>query len=219
MEENFMGMFLNYHSIADNYTPNNLIKAFPFKECDKKLLPTEMSKPYEEYDARGELEGYFWRYGDTLNLEFFIDGEVTVEDDSIILRGYNETPTESTIGFIGQRCYNICDFISWTCVAVENKKYFWEKDKVFTYPDTNNTIYVSAKDYLSDKSAKITIYNFRMEPIYVYTVKASTNIIMSITKELSEKLVKGIYYCSLEINNLNMQQTIFFPQDCKILVK
>jgi hypothetical protein len=214
-----MGMFLNYHNIADNYTPNNLIKAFPFEPNSSKLLPTEMSKPYEEYDARGELEGYFWRYGDTLNLEFSIDGEITVEDDSIILRTMNECPTTNTIGFIGQRCYNICDFVSWTCTAVINKEYIWTKDDIFTYPNTKNSIYVSAKDYLKEKTARVTIYNFRMEPIYIHNVSASTNVIVPITKELSEKMVKGIYYCSLDIYNLEMQSAIFFPQDCKLLVK
>ena len=214
-----MGMFLNYHSISDNYTPNNLIKAFPCTMSSSKLLATDISKPYEEYNVNGELEGYFWRYGDTLNLDFTIDGEITVESDAIILSSANEEPDENTVGHIGQKCYNICDFVSWTCVAFSNSKYIWSKDSAFTYPNTDNTIYVSAKDYLEGKSAKITLYNFRMEPIYIYNVKASSNIIMPITKELSEKMVKGIYYCSLEISSLDMQQTIFFPQDCKILVK
>ena len=69
-----MGMFLNYQNIANSY-PNNLVNAFPSCDICSKLNPLEASKPYEEYNIKGDLIGYFWRYGETLNLEFDIDGE------------------------------------------------------------------------------------------------------------------------------------------------
>ena len=44
-----------------------------------------MGKPYEEYDVSGNLIGYWWYYGNTINLEFNIEGEVTYEgNDSYI---------------------------------------------------------------------------------------------------------------------------------------
>ena len=118
-----MGMFLNYHNIADNYVPNNLIKAFPFKQNVSKLDPQSASKPYEEYNTKGDLCGYFWREGETLNLEFNLDGEITVESDAMILTVSGQEPAG---GDVGQRAYNIIDLISWTCVVKDDES-IWER--------------------------------------------------------------------------------------------
>jgi hypothetical protein len=101
-------MFTNYNSIPENYVPNNLVRSFPVGRSYTKLDPIQASKPYEEYDAKGELIGYFWRYGETLNLEFNIDGEITVEDDAIVLTSAGTTPDNAT-GKILQRAYNVID--------------------------------------------------------------------------------------------------------------
>ena len=113
-----MGMFLNYHNIDSNYRPNNLINAFPSKMNSSKLDPLDASKPFEEYNTKGELTGYFWRYGETLNLEFNIDGEITIESNAMLLKIKGQEPTTVTMGKVGQRVYNIVDLRSWTCVAV-----------------------------------------------------------------------------------------------------
>ena len=73
-------MFLNYENLSDSYIPNNLSSHKCRPESYTKLSPVDASKPYELYNAKGELEGYFWYYGDTINLDFTIDGEVTLED-------------------------------------------------------------------------------------------------------------------------------------------
>ncbi len=215
-----MGMFLNYQNIADNYIPNNLINAFPLKVRDSKLSPTDASKPYEEYNTKGELDGYFWRYGDTLNLEFDLDGEITLEGDAIVVSSKGVCPTTYTVGKIGQRFYNVADLTSFTCVSSLGGKYLWEKDKTFTYPSgAERTVYVSAEDYLADKNVEVTIYNFRLEPIYNKFFKGATTITLPIDVELSAKLVKGIYYCSLRVFSNTMSTTVFEPTDCKLLVK
>ena len=215
-----MGMFLNYHNIADNYMPNNLINAFPTKDKCSKLDPIEASKPYEEYDAKGELEGYFWRYGDTLNLEFNIDGEITIESDAIISTTKGQYPTERTIGKIGQRFYNVADMKSFTCVAQYSHGYYWEEDRVFTYPTSaSKSVYISADSYLSNKQVEVTIYNFRLEPICKKVFGGAPTIRFFIDKELSNALVKGVYYCSLRVYDEITNTVVFEPSDCKLLVK
>ena len=200
--------------------PNNLINAFPLRIKDSKLNPIDASKPYEEYNVKGELEGYFWRYGDTLNLEFNLDGEITLEGDAIIVSGVGQAPTVHTVGKVGQRLYNITDFKSYTCVAVTSGKYVWQEDEVFTYPSSaERSVYVSASDYLKDKNVEVTIYNFRMEPICKKVYTGSTIIIFPIDKELSDTLVKGIYYCSLRVFTDTTSVLAFEPTDCKLLVK
>ena len=216
-----MGMFLNYQNIADNYKPNNLINAFPRKMNSSKLDPLDASKPFEEYNAKGELSGYFWRQGETLNLEFNIDGEITLEANAILLTAKGQAPTLNTLGKVGQRAYNIVDFRSLTCSAVTTTgKYIWEEDAEFTYPlNSDRSVYISAEDYLKDKQVEVTLYNFRMEPICKKLYNAAPTIIFPIDRELSKVLPKGIYHCSVSVFNDEVCYTIFDANDCDLLVK
>ena len=215
-----MGMFLNYQDIANNYTPNNLIKEFNKPQSYTKLDPIDASKPYEEYNVKGELEGYYWNYKDTINLEFNIDGEITIEGTALVYKITGQTPTNTTPGSINQRAYNIIDLRSWTCVAVERGNYTWQEDEVFTYIlGGDRSVYVSAEQYLKNKTIIITLYNFRFEAIHEQSFNGNSQIIFKIDDELSKKLVKGIYYCSLEVVGPDVHQTIFAPEDCKLLVK
>lgn len=158
-------MFSNYQNLSENYIPNNLSQQLT-KPCSyTKLNPCEITKPYELYNAKNELEGYYWYYGNTINLEFEIDGEVLDIDGN----GTGE--------------------------------------------------FVPAKDYLADKIATINIYDFRMNIIHTQTIQAYENIIITIDPELSNKMVKGIYYCSLDISNSKSHENIFTAEDCKLLVK
>lgn len=216
-----MGMFYNYQNIAENYMPNNLINAFPCKLTTSKLDPLEASKPFEEYNTKGELTGYFWRQGETLNLEFNIDGEITIESDALIFKSHGAAPTEYTMGKVGQKAYNILDLRSYECVAATSRgKYVWEQDAEFTYPlNSDRSVYISAEDYLKDKQVTVTLYNFRMEPVCSKVFSASPRVIFTIDKELSSRLVKGIYYCSVTVSNEEVCYTIFDSNDCNLLVK
>ena len=89
-------MFTSYQNLSEYYIPNNLSKKLTSPKSYTKLDPNEKSKPYELYNAKGELEGYYWHEGDQLVLDFSIDGEVTVESSAIIFDAHGETPTEDT---------------------------------------------------------------------------------------------------------------------------
>ena len=215
-----MGMFLNYQDIAANYTPNNLYKKFPQYSNASKLQPLDITKPYEEYDIKGNLIGYYWYYGNTINLDFTIDGEITVESDALILSNKGEYPDQTTVGKLRQKCYNIVDFISWTCTGIIDNSYIWTQDSEFTYPEySDRPVYVSSEDYLKDKKILVTIYNFRHEPIVDKLFEGSPNIVFTIDKELSQLLIKNVYYCSLTVFNDDTNITIFSIEDCKLVVK
>lgn len=214
-----MGMFLNYQNIANNYMPNNLTCSFPVGKSYTKLDPIQASKPYEEYNTKGELIGYFWRYGETLNLEFNIDGEITIEDDAIILTASGEVPSKTT-GKVMQRAYNVVDLRSWTCMIVDaDGNSDWKEDDDFTYSETGKSVYLSAADFLKDKKVDISLYNFRHEPIHTEVFDGTTKVIFNITPELSKKLIRGIYYCSLTVFNDEVNLPIFTNSDCTLLVK
>ena len=148
-----MSMFTNYgeNSTTCPHTTN--------KECYSNRVP------YAEYNANNELVGYYWYYGDTVDIQFDVTGEVTIEPDSIVYIASGDMPQENTVGYINQKAYNIVDYISWTCVAIIEDKYIWAEDEVFEAPDNGGKLlYISAKNFLKDMLYKICIYNGRYEP-------------------------------------------------------
>lgn len=215
-----MGMFLNYQNIAENYQPNNLVAAFPTYTYETKLNPIDISKPYEEYDIKGNLIGYSWVYGETIILEFLIDGKITIESTDIVYNYTGGAPDTHTVGNIGTCAYNVVDFISWTCVGIENDSYIWAQDTSFKYNESGSRdVYISSKDYLKNKIASFKLYNFRHEVIYELSLPATEVFKVEIDKELSNKLVKGLYYCSLTVIGDSSTQVVFDESDGSLLVK
>ena len=74
-----MGMFDEYDFL------NTDCNTHPLCSCDpiNMFNPCRPNKPYEEYDVEGKLIGYYWYHKDTINLEFNIEGEITLVDDTI----------------------------------------------------------------------------------------------------------------------------------------
>jgi hypothetical protein len=213
-------MFTNYQNLSDYYIPNNLNKQIKTPQSYTKLERNKASKPYELYNIKNELEGYYWYEGEIFNLEFNIDGEITIESNSLIFNAPGECPNLLTEGRIGQKAYNISDLISWTCISIAVDNYIWEQDSEFIYPlGAEKSVFVSAKEYLKDKIIKATFYNFRLEEMFSKTFEGQSQIIISIDNELKDFFKKGIYYCSLEVSGSNTYQKLFGPQDCKLLVK
>lgn len=215
-----MGMFLNYQNISNSYTPNNLHKAFHMETPISSLDPIDASKPYEHYDAKGVLDGYSWRYGDTIKLDFSLDGEIAVENDAIISYIKGQYPNEQCEGNVGQKFYNLADIVSYTCSGIVNGGYYWVRDTSFTYPlENGNSVYFDASTYLADKTVEVSILNFRMEPIETQTFFGTSRVVFEITKDLSRKMTKGIYYCSVAIINDHSKLVVFNSTDCKLLVQ
>lgn len=215
-----MGMFLNYQNVSPSYYPDNITQKFPVGKSYTKLDPIQASKPYEEYDFAGNLIGYYWHYGDTLKLEFNIDGEIMIENDAIVLNHVGETPSENIPAYVGQKCYNIVDLKSWTCTHVLKNQSYWKQDEEFTYPtEDGRSVYISADEYIKDKVVELVIYNFRHEKLYIETYQGTSTIIFDITSEVSKTLKEGIYYCSLRVFNDNTSITIFNNDDCKLIVR
>ena len=214
-------MFDTYEHLQDNYIPNNINPCPPKKCNDEKLDPCIIKKPYEDYNIEGEVVGYWWYYKDILNLEFNITGDVVVEDNAIVYTAIGEKPTTETIGEIDQKAYNVVDLLSWTCTAIDGDKYHWTEDVEFDNPEAGDrNIYITAEDFMKDKQVTVQLYNFRHEPLVLKTYAGSTKIIFAIDKEMSEQLVKGVYYCTLTIwSGDTFNKTIFEQTDCTLTVK
>lgn len=220
-----MGMFTSYECLEKTYvTPNNIK---PEKSCEQEsnITSCRPRKPYEDCNVKGELTGYWWNYGDTINLDFHITGDIVVEDDAIVYTAINDKPTEETIGVAGQKAYNITDLKSWTCDIIDNVC-IWVEDEEFTNPEAGSrNIYVSAEEYVKNRYITFTLYNFRMEEIDKQTFEGATDIIYEINEELSNKLVKGVYYGKLTLWEKNIENTpkliftLFDSTSCTFTVK
>jgi len=215
-------MFRNYQSeLLKNYQPNNLVNEFSCSTPDSKLISRDSSKPYEEYNIKGEHVGYFWRQGETLNLEFLIEGEVTVEPSAIVSTVSGETPDELYTSVPAPpRYYNLTDLNSWSCY-VDSGVTKWVQDEEFRYPDgATRTVYMPVSKYLQDKTVTVTLYNFRMEEVHAWTPEVkNSKVVCRIDRELSTKLPKGVYYCKVTVGNELVSFTIFDTNDCLLLVK
>jgi len=159
-------MFSNYENIPDMYIPSNRPTCPPPEKCCPNLDLCKPTRPYyADYDIEGNLVGYWWYYGNTFDLEFNIEGEITVEGS-----------------------------LQWSPID----------------------------EFIDGKLVTMNLYNFRREIIYTQVIKAtSSKVIFSIDQELSNKLVRGVYYCSLSISDekLGFDQTVLQMEDCVLNVK
>lgn len=212
-------MYENYNNKLTDYIPNNLT-------YDGKS-PQRYPIPYTEYNVDGDIVGYYWYYGDTVNLVFDIDGELTVESNSIIYSISGQFPTTETEGELNQKAYNVIDLISWTLssiteVGAEQIIYNWTQDETFEAPtEGDKKVYITASDYIKGMVAKIQIHNFRYEIVYTEEKKIEENpneIILSIGKDLSNKLVKGTYYITLTLIDEAVQCYIPLLKDKECIV-
>jgi hypothetical protein len=210
-----MNQFANYEQLSKGYVPNNVNDFYKFEEV--------VNKPYTMCNDNGDVIGYYWHYGDTVNLQFDIYGEVTVSNDAILLNGENVVPNENTMGHINQLAYNITDSKCWKCVGidVDNNTYIWEEVE-WTMPNNlGKSIYVSADKYVQNKMMLLKLYNFRYEEIYSQEFESSNVVNFTIDSELSNRLLKGVYYLTLTL--LDSDSVTYMPiikdRDCQLLVK
>lgn len=185
-------------------------------------IPVVPRSPFEEYNAEGQLVGYYWYYGDTVNLQFTIDGEISVLSNAIIFSVSGQQPTASTKAVIGQKAYNIVDLISWTCIAVNGTDAIWTEDATFTSSDIGTqNLYFNIESYLEGKIVTFRMYDFRKEEVYMTEVIGASTITITIDQELSNKLLRGNYSCSLVMydEDLGTYLTILDSSNCKLLVK
>lgn len=133
-----------------------------------QIVQNNPNKPYEVVDARGVLTGYFWYYGNSVDLTWDIVGEAT--------------------------------------------------------SDQNGT-YIDVADIVKYQIITATIYDWKMckieEVKLLPTIEDNkVSVTLSISGELSQKLVKGVYEISLTTSNTQgYNETLFDTGVCKFEVR
>lgn len=201
-----MNMFDTYDNIQQEYIPSNMNN----KPCPPKpnpfLDPAVPKKPYCEYNAEGKLVGYWWTYGDTVNLEFDIDGYVTVDgsDNYISVRDYIKDK---------QIRINIYNFRH----EQINTMLFDGKD--YQAPTYSRDLTVNNKTHgvyykLVDNTYIAVNLPEEYEAGVTYYKENDVEIIFPIDEATSLTMEKGTYYCSLTILGKDLVDTIFYEDDC-----
>lgn len=79
-----MGMFNNFNNVKTTYQVNPYAPQYPPQKMPTQIVQNNPNKPYEVVDARGVLTGYFWYYGNSVDLTWDIIGEVTTTQDNYV---------------------------------------------------------------------------------------------------------------------------------------
>jgi hypothetical protein len=190
-------MFENY----DNITTTN--------KCNGANNCKSFNSPYEDYDEKGNLIGYKWAYGSTIDLDFNLSGQISFPSDSIIYKEANQTPTMQTVGEINSLAYNVVDLKKWQLKAIVNGEYIWQEESIYNTPNEGDlNCYITADDYLKHKKLIFKLFDNNLCKVDEKIYDAESSITYTINKELADKLTKGIYYFSLECYDPTTLETL-----------
>ena len=226
-------MFANYDNINPNYTPTN---REPINLCKPKIDPCRPKRPYEEYNDKGELIGYYWNYGDTVDLEFDIDGKITIEDNNnpqyieaaeyikdkkVVINIYDYRGD-----IIARQEFNNSSYLSVGTTIKSNSVINGVTYTQDTQIDTEITIINKSVLESGSIIAKNSMINGEMiledkELSVKEFLNQGTIITFKIDDELSKKLIPGIYKITLTLigEDEKIIITIFDESDCTLIVK
>lgn len=71
-------MFSNFTNIDTTFQPNAFQPGYPFVQQNQAIQTVSVNKPYEILNADRTLKGYFWYYGNSVDLVFDLEGEITI---------------------------------------------------------------------------------------------------------------------------------------------
>lgn len=210
-------MFKKYFNIDPNYIPNNMDCKKPKKEVsynEDSLIAI--------IDRFNHIWGYTWSWKDTVDIPITVNKIVNVPDNSIIVYNHLEVPTDQTVGYIGQKYYNVTDIASWTCKSInvddssQSTSYTWFKDDYLKYIESNTNTQITIEPDISGKHLEVEILNFRKEVIYEESFDEGESFnYLNINLELSNKLVPGIYFIRVRLVS---DTTSSFIDEYKIFV-
>lgn len=190
-------MFTNYENLSSTYVPDNR-----YKKIEKQLI-LDYKLPKEIYDDNNELIGFTWGYGDVVTIRYNANRPIYVENNAIIY-GASDMPSNNTVGIRGQKAYNFDTRQCWICESLDTNIYNWVELPELIFPENGSEkIYIQPPYDLHRMKAIVSIKNFRHEEIYSkeYDKLQDGALSIDIDKELSSKLIQGIYYLYVILKN------------------
>lgn len=103
-----MSMFTKYED--NSYTAYNLTPPKKISQMVETLY-----SPIVAYDKYGNIKIFLWDPQDEFKLNLKLGTKIRVFENSVLFETSGSKPGEYTIGYRGQKAYNLADGISWTC--------------------------------------------------------------------------------------------------------
>ena len=183
-------MFNGFYSEPPNYIPDNMHKFGP--------PPKQVSLVGDNLDLildkDGRMKGYSWNYGETVSIPISVDVPVRIEIDAYHTSVQGEEPTLSTVGYIGQKFYNLVDVRSWrlNSYVPDTKSYIWLEDRRFTFPENGGEL-VYVRPDMKDKYILVELISFRGEQVFERVYCDLNKVDWTLDRQESLDLPRGIY--------------------------
>ena len=206
-------IFDNYDNLKEQYIPSNMNNEPCPPKANPFLNPAVPKQPYCEYNAEGNVVGYWWPYGNTVNLEFDLDGYVTIDGSDVYV--------------------DVRDFIKDKQIKIQIYNFRHEiiDTKLYDGKDYQSITYSRAPEV--DKRTHGVYYTYNKEtrtysPVDLpedfeqeekYYKADDIAIVYPIDADKSLTFEKGTYYCSLSIVSKEVNETVFFEENCTLMVK
>ena len=179
-------MFSSFTNFETTYQPNPFQPTYPRQEANCKVQGVNMNKPYEVKNLDGSIKGYFWYYGNSVDLVFEISEAQNFGEDSL-----NQDVAVTLL---------------------DQDQYITTQDaliNVMQELQARIVIYNFRMEPILEFSNNIDSENKLI-------IDPSKEIIsIQITNALSSKLVRGKYHLTLEVSNLDgYHETLFSADTC-----
>lgn len=183
-------MFRGFYAQPPGYIPDNMHR--------KPLPPKTISLVSDNLDIildkNGNKKGYSWNYGETVSIPISVDIPVRVEANAYYTYEIGEEPKFDTVGFPGQKFYNLADVRSWvfTSYVPDTKSFIWTEEPRFTFPENGiKKVYIHPN--MANKYILAELINFRGEQIFERLYEEKNEAQWTLSQEESLALPRGIY--------------------------
>lgn len=194
------------------------IKPKPPCKPSNFLKPFKPKKPFEDYNAEGELVGYWWGYGDTIDLEFCLSGYV-LDDIENTYMTVREFVKDKNINFT---LYNFRheEIITKTYKGADYQEPTYSEVDWVT-PLTKGVFYIYTPVEPSGGTYTQVILPEQYQEDTTYYIQDDVKVVFSIDAELALKLVRGVYFCSLTITSTNndFAYTVYYQENSTFTIR
>lgn len=206
-------IFDSYDNLSNEYIPSNMNKPPKPPKANPYFDPAIPKLPYCDYNAEGDIVGYWWPYGNTVNLEFDLEGCLTVEGS--------------------QQFVSIRNFLQNKQLKVDIYNFRHEIIDTMLFDGNQFQSYIKADNVTSESKGIFYIYDEEKKEYIAVSLPSGYQegqtyyienpeppfIIYPIDVDKSALFEKGTYYCSLAIIDKYLHDTIL-PQDlCTLTVR
>ena len=110
-----------------------------------------------------------------------------------------QAPDENTQANINDFAYNVADLKMWQLKSIVDGRYIWAAQSIYEAPNLGDKqFYIDISQYIVNKKLSVSLYDVNFNVLDKQIFDSTTELTYTITKELADILIAGIYYISLD---------------------